>query len=182
MRDEKEIQRVIEHFEKFMSKAQGIECRLCLHPNRIAINRMILEREKSDHKIAAALEIEPGFVRYHRISCLVNRGDANPRDVRIGRFPVFGTELSQKKWMVDELLLLREEELAKPKPDNKALLKLAKMIDDAANELRKARTVRRSKSKAKDAPEEEDLDLSDEQKKQMNLVNKKQEANGATAD
>lgn len=189
MTDPKEIQAVIDRFEEFMAgpKTREVRCRVCLSSHRIELNRAMLTRSKSDHAIAKILGIAVGSVRHHRVDCLVTRGGAKMRDVAAStdptqrkRFPITAKEVTQRKWFLDELMFLRDEAQKKSPLDRKELFKLAKEINAAAEEYRRARAEARAESKPQSQPtEEEDLDLSPAQKAEMERVNRKQEVNSA---
>jgi hypothetical protein len=142
------------------------------------LSRALLTHKRNDHAVGRELKIHHIKVRNHRVTCLVNRGGAKRSDVdwqapyaTQNKFPVLGSEVKQKQWLLKELTGLRDEALKKNPPDRKELFRLSKEIDAAADAYRKAK-ARANAKPAVEEPETEDLDLSPETKAAMSQVGK----------
>lgn len=184
-----EIERIIAAFEDAIlrhSAARGkpAGCVICRRPDRQEINRAILQGLLSAGAIAKKFSFYNTQIVHHQLTCLPKFGGATITTLqrfeahRQKLFPTQAKISTQKLWMLNELLFLRDEALKGKPIDRKELARLAKEINAAAEEYRKAKEEHKLRKQKQREPEAESLDedLTPEQKSQMELVNKQVEA------
>jgi len=181
-----EIKKILDEFELNLaafSVAEGkqVGCIVCRDQRIRKINFDLLENKLRQGTIAVKYDFYRIQILHHQHKCLVKYGKASFTDLeryqgqREKVFPTIGSVLSQKKFLLNELLFLRDEALKKNPVNRSELLKLAKEIDKAAMAFRKAQEESRARTRAKRLAKEQrqktnELDLEDGQLAEMQKV------------
>jgi len=179
-----EITKILDEFELNLaafSTAEGrpAGCTICKDPRVRTINTDILEGRLRQGTIAGKYGFYRVQIIHHQHKCLVRYGKASFSNLerlqsqREKVFPTTGPALAQKRFILNELLFLRDEALRRNPVDRKELLKLAKEIDLAAAEYRKAQEESRKKTREKrlaKGKKGNELELEDAQLSEMQKV------------
>lgn len=179
-----EIEKIMATFEETIAahsiaRGEPAGCIVCRRPDRKQINRAILEGLLNDHATGRLFSLERAVIVHHKLTCLPKFGGATFSALqrfeaqRKKLFPSQARRHLQKKFILDELLFLRDEALKKQPIDRKELLKLAKEIDQAADEYRIARDQAYEDKRAlRTAPKNTESDFTPEQLREMERVGK----------
>lgn len=186
-----DIEKIVTQFElrynaHSVAKGKTVGCQMCKRPDRQEVHRTMLQGLLKDAGVANKFGVPHSVLVHHKFTCLPKYGGASFGSTdRYARqrqklFPVQGTEVSQKFWILTELLFIRDEALLKIPVDRREILKLTKDISSAAEEYREAKE-RAKKAKKESKPKDSELDeeFSAEQRAEMNRVGKPGGANGA---
>src|SRR5690348_1253465 len=179
-----DITKILDEFEvniAAFSVAEGrqVGCIVCRDPRVRKVNTDILEGRLRQGTIAGKYDFYREQILHHQHKCLVKYGKASFSNLeryqaqRERVFPTTGPALAQKRFILNELLFLRDEALKRNPVDRKELLKLAKEIDLAAADYRKVQDESRAKTRAKRlarSQKHNELDLEATQLQEMQKV------------